>query len=232
MALSKIEKLEQRKDEKKKVILKTASAMFAEKGYHQTTVKDITDCAGISVGTFYLYFKNKEDLFEKLYDVIWQYLCDLSDYAHKKDCGLSSNRFARVITASLWGFQKFKDLTKIMLIEAVGLNPGFEKKYAEFMKQSVSDIENHLAAKKKQGLIKVSNIKVAATAYIGAMHTVITCWLRDDTKTDLCDSTYPLVIFLMQAISLEFDAAQIKQSIDDMLQELESDTELSDVFRN
>ena len=232
MANKRTEKTEFHKDERRKQILKTAASIFAQKGYHQTAVKDITDSAGISVGTFYLYFKNKEDLFEKLYDEIWRYLSNLSDYAHEKDNCASPNMFARVIASTLWGYQKFKDLTKILMIEAVGLNPSFEEKYAEIMRKSVSDIESNFEPKKERGLIYAPDIKVAATAYIGAINNVITCWLRDNTHTDLCDSSYPLVIFLMQAINLEFSALEIKQSIDEILEELESKPELLDVFNH
>ena len=140
--------------------------------------------------------------------------------------------FARVIASTLWGYQKFKDLTKILMIEAVGLNPRFEEKYAELMRKSVSDIESNFEPKKEQGLIYAPDIKVAATAYIGAIHNVITCWIRDNTNSDLCDSSFPLVTFLLQAIKLEFNAIEIKQSIDEILEELESKPELLDIFRS
>lgn len=45
------------------IIVDTAVQVFYEKGYHSTTIKDITDEAGIAAGTFYLYFKNKYILY-------------------------------------------------------------------------------------------------------------------------------------------------------------------------
>ena len=58
---------QKRKDLKKKHIIDIATKVFAN-GYHGTTVKNVVEEADISVGTFYFYFKNKEDLFETLYD--------------------------------------------------------------------------------------------------------------------------------------------------------------------
>lgn len=49
--------------EKAKDILEAAIPVFAEKGYHDTTVEDIAQKAGVAKGTVYLYFANKEDLF-------------------------------------------------------------------------------------------------------------------------------------------------------------------------
>jgi AcrR family transcriptional regulator len=232
MAYTKSQKIGLHKDERRKLILKTAAAIFAKKGYHQTVVKDITDSAEISVGTFYLYFKNKEDLFEKLYDETWRNLCNLNDYALKADNCTAAKKFSRAIASSIWGYQKFKDLTKIMMIEAVGLNPRFEEKYAHLMRQSVSDIANILEPLKERGLIAVSDIKVAATAYIGGIHNVITCWLRDGACSDLCESTLPLVVFLMQGLNMDFNVNELKQSIDEMNEELENNYDQLEIFKN
>jgi AcrR family transcriptional regulator len=47
-------------------LLDAAVPALAEKGYHATRVDDIVRLAGVSHGTFYLYFANKEDLFRTL----------------------------------------------------------------------------------------------------------------------------------------------------------------------
>jgi AcrR family transcriptional regulator len=47
-------------------LLDAAVPALAEKGYHGTRVDDIVRIAGVSHGTFYLYFANKEDLFRTL----------------------------------------------------------------------------------------------------------------------------------------------------------------------
>lgn len=48
-----------RSREKRAEILKAAAALFAERGYAGTTSDDIAAAAGVSVGTFYNYFRNK-----------------------------------------------------------------------------------------------------------------------------------------------------------------------------
>ena len=47
-------------------LLDAAVPALAEKGYHAARVDDIVRMAGVSHGTFYLYFANKEDLFRTL----------------------------------------------------------------------------------------------------------------------------------------------------------------------
>jgi AcrR family transcriptional regulator len=43
-------------------ILDAAAAVFAEKGFHRTSTKDIAGKAGIAEGTIYNYFDSKDDL--------------------------------------------------------------------------------------------------------------------------------------------------------------------------
>src|SRR3989304_6272457 len=47
---------------RKSTILYAAGRLFAEKGYHRTTTKDIAEAADVSEGTIYNYFVSKEDL--------------------------------------------------------------------------------------------------------------------------------------------------------------------------
>jgi AcrR family transcriptional regulator len=51
-------------------ILDTAHQVFKESGYYGASVSEITRRCGISMGNFYLYFKNKEQLFLELNDLI------------------------------------------------------------------------------------------------------------------------------------------------------------------
>lgn len=48
---------------RKQQITQAGIKVFSEKGYHRTRVQDIIEELDISTGTFYLYFKNKQDLF-------------------------------------------------------------------------------------------------------------------------------------------------------------------------
>jgi AcrR family transcriptional regulator len=47
-------------------LLDAGAAVFAEHGYHAARVDDIVKVADTSHGTFYLYFANKEELFQAL----------------------------------------------------------------------------------------------------------------------------------------------------------------------
>lgn len=50
------------KDEKKNQIIKAACELFAKNGYYNTTMPDIANALGMSVGNLYNYFESKEEL--------------------------------------------------------------------------------------------------------------------------------------------------------------------------
>lgn len=54
--------------EKRRQILDGARRVFMEMGFDAASMNDITRAAGVSKGTIYVYFANKEELFEALVD--------------------------------------------------------------------------------------------------------------------------------------------------------------------
>lgn len=59
-------KLETNKKVKKNALFQNAFELFTDKGFAKTTISDIVSRAGLAKGTFYLYFKDKYDLRDKL----------------------------------------------------------------------------------------------------------------------------------------------------------------------
>jgi AcrR family transcriptional regulator len=53
-------------NEKRKIIILAARQLFAEKGFDKTTVDEIMERANLSKGTFYTYFKSKEELIKEI----------------------------------------------------------------------------------------------------------------------------------------------------------------------
>lgn len=59
-------KIKENQQKKRQQLFETAFDLFTSKGIHETTIQDIAKAAGVAKGTFYLYFKDKYDLIEKL----------------------------------------------------------------------------------------------------------------------------------------------------------------------
>lgn len=68
-------KVEENKQQKQERLLDTAFQLFTTKGLTKTSISDIVNNAGVAKGTFYLYFKDKYDIANKLIARKARHLC-------------------------------------------------------------------------------------------------------------------------------------------------------------
>jgi len=61
-------------------ILKAAQDLFYKHGYRDTTIADIAAKAGVAVGTFYIYYRDKYTIYET---VLASYQEQIRDYIHE-----------------------------------------------------------------------------------------------------------------------------------------------------
>ncbi|WP_297809681.1 TetR/AcrR family transcriptional regulator [uncultured Finegoldia sp.] len=73
--------LDEKKKDNKLQIIQSAIKMFEKKGVEKTTIRDIMNNTGLGLGTFYSYFKDKEDLKEQ---IVLSKVVDLVLEAEKK----------------------------------------------------------------------------------------------------------------------------------------------------
>ena len=73
--------LDEKKKDNKLQIIQSAIKMFEKKGVEKTTIRDIMSNTDLGLGTFYSYFKDKEDLKEQ---IVLSKVVDLVLEAEKK----------------------------------------------------------------------------------------------------------------------------------------------------
>ena len=64
-----------RKRDKKEIFTRAATTLFSQKGYTETSIKEIGKEAGLTISLFYHYFKDKEEI---LYTIIERAIRDLT----------------------------------------------------------------------------------------------------------------------------------------------------------
>jgi AcrR family transcriptional regulator len=67
---------QERAREKKKSIIEAGFKLFSEKGFYKTNSKELAEQAGVSIGTFYAYFKDKKDLFLEVVNLHFEQVFD------------------------------------------------------------------------------------------------------------------------------------------------------------
>lgn len=102
-------------------LLEAARAVFAERGYQATSVAAITDAASTAHGTFYLYFRNKEDVFAQLMatamDELYSHtLTELDPETHLYDPGIARDRVAGFLEAAVAQGHIWRALLEAVLV--------------------------------------------------------------------------------------------------------------------
>jgi AcrR family transcriptional regulator len=111
---------ERRKEARPAELLAAALDLFVEKGYAGTRLEDVATQAGVSKGTLYLYFQNKEELFKAV--VRENIVTPLSEAAEQvQQFSGPSAVLLRNLIATWWrdfGSTQAGALTKLLMAES------------------------------------------------------------------------------------------------------------------
>lgn len=116
---------ERRKDDRPGEILDAALAVFTEKGFSNARLDDIAARAGVSKGTLYLYFSDKEEIFRRVIEhAIIPNVESIAGISDDQEC-TTEDLLRRVITAAahLLGSTPMGAIPKLIIAEA-GNFPG------------------------------------------------------------------------------------------------------------
>jgi len=146
---------------RKSTILYAAGRLFAEKGYHRTTTKDIAEAADVSEGTIYNYFINKDDL-------LFGIMTELTEGGKLGEQLQSSylegpREFLLTILQQRYEFlQKNGDMLQAVLSEIL-VNPELRRRYyEELIIPSQELLEHHLRERIERGQIRLIDPSIAA----------------------------------------------------------------------
>jgi TetR/AcrR family transcriptional regulator len=130
-----------RKESRPGELLAAALDSFVEFGFAATRLEDVAAKAGVSKGTLYLYFKNKEELFKAvLKESILPLIEEFADEA--KTSTLKNDDLIRYFFSQWWvrfGSTKLSGICKLMTAEA-----GNFPELAMFFQQEVIERNNQL----------------------------------------------------------------------------------------
>ena len=146
-------------------LLDAARQVFAARGYQGTTVGAITQAANTAHGTFYLYFRNKEDAFRRVMQGITDELYDESRARWEPGDTRASVRAA--LGGFLDVFVRHRGLWRCLL-EGSFTNPGIEQTWLEIRGAFVDRTARHLRNLREEGQIRELDPEIAANA-LGAM---------------------------------------------------------------
>jgi AcrR family transcriptional regulator len=176
-------KLTSRGQERRQQILDEAARLFAERGYHPTSVAEIVESLGVGKGVFYWYFESKDDLFLEILASSSQSLRRRQQAA----IGDEPDPLRRIelgIRASLHWFRENRHLFNLSQFAAT------EARFAAVLRQNdavaIDDVTRHIKDAMADGRIPDQDPTMLAHALVGATrHLARTYLYHSDESVDV-----------------------------------------------
>ena len=148
-------------------ILDAATKVFAEKGYHPTTIKDIATEAGIADGTIYNYFKNKTALMLGIFDRLNESDQRVEDFSKFTEVDFRSSMKAylrhRLTVLQAGNFEVFR-----VVLSEIMVNKELRELYCQqILEPTFSMAEAYFQQRTAQHIFKPINISLAMRAISG-----------------------------------------------------------------
>lgn len=199
MAYRSSEKTRQKKDAKRTAMMQAAVRVFAEKGYHAATVRDIVAAADVAIGTFYFYFPDKETLFVHLFEETSDFLLQSIQQAIN-----SRSTWPQQAQAGLQAYVNIAlyepAIVQLLLISGVGAVPTLATKHLAFRQRLIKTWQRPLDAALAQNKIGIRHTRRTAEALAGAFDEVILNLLNaPDPETEAANVVSDMTSFALRA---------------------------------
>ena len=162
------------KAERRQQILLQARDVFAKRGYHAAKIDDIVAAAGIARGTFYLYFEDKRAIFEEIVDRTIARLGLAILRVDPQDKGRSvADQIRENIRRLVAMLLEDRATTKILLSDALGVDPTFDRKLLSFYDELANLLETSLREGQALGVVKPGDARLLGYLTLGAMKELL-----------------------------------------------------------
>lgn len=161
MKAENISRTDRRKAWIREQIINGALEAFSEMGYMKTTVNDITSRADVGHGTFYHYFKNKQDLLSKLVDDLAE---KVDDYVQPKNMQLTVYERMKYEAQRILEYYVNNSSILLALKEALMVDRQFEEQWLKISDSLFKRIERDIKGSIQKGYCHDINVDVTIRA--------------------------------------------------------------------
>ena len=149
-------------------ILDAAARLFAERGFHRTTTRDIAEAADVAEGTLYNYFANKDDLLMGIMRRLTESIGS-STYESGK-IPINAREFFLSLMQMRKGFQRENTIMMQALLSEILANTELrERYYHQLLEPMIRSLEKSLELHRQIGQVKCAYIPEAARVLTGMM---------------------------------------------------------------
>jgi len=163
--------------EREREILTKAKSLFSLRGFHSLTVSDIVDSLGIARGTFYLYFKSKDEVYKRVLEEVVKELSRCFKLVPKEK---PLEQLRENLLQVLKLVERDPEVARLILYHPYRLNRGFDQILEDFFSELLSMVESSLLRGMEMGLVRECNVRLASRAVLGAFLEVIRGFLEGE----------------------------------------------------
>ena len=183
-------------------ILDAAIKVFAEQGFHQSTVSQIAKEAGVADGTIYLYFKNKDDILVQFYEFkTKQVFKRFREAVDQSETAIDKLR--NLIRVHLEEFQKDRNMAIVYQVETRQQRRMAGQPIKEMSKMYRDIITELVELGQEEGTMR-RNLYLGMVKRLinGAVDEVINAWIHTGRSYDLVSMADPLVELFIHGIGI------------------------------
>ncbi len=189
------------KQDKRARILEAAVKVFADRGFHVSTVAEIARAAGVADGTIYLYFKSKDDLLLRLFDEKMAELVEGARQALAEE-ETAPKKLERFIQLHLSLVEKNPELASVLIVElrqsAQFLKAADRAKLAAYL-DLVAEVVK--AGQDKGELLESISPATVKRAIFGALDELALAWLLSGRRTSLKKTAAEVAEWFVRGLS-------------------------------
>lgn len=208
-----MEKIDSRKNIKRNQLLQAAAKVISAKGYNDSSIKDITEEAKVSVGSFYSYFSNKEEVLFALYDEIANMHFQMAKIVGSNCEVIGAKRLACIISSLVYVQAKNPELILILLLKTISINERFENKHKEIINTVKNVVKPIFEEMKKNNLIEIIDVEIAAISFIYDINGVMLSYIMNENKKNIVDVAFNIAFYNLNALKMKFDIDEIQTYI-------------------
>lgn len=161
-----------------------ATRLFVEKGYGSTRIRDITERSGVSVGSFYLHFRDKREIFmEVVDDLVQEITTAVKSATEDEDPEALIGKAKKLARFYMENYTRYSGLLNQLRGMMTEKDPSAEEKYRELHSRLAEPLALELEKAMDKSLIRRTDPVLLAKGVMGMVEFLAFYLSFDKSKT-------------------------------------------------
>jgi TetR/AcrR family fatty acid metabolism transcriptional regulator len=155
------------REERRAQLLRVALDLFAEHGYHATSIGQIIERADVARGTFYQYFRGKQEIFDQLLNQLFDQVTAKVEPIRITNAAEIAAAVRANVEALCRTLDENLPMARVLLEQAVGLNEAGREQMRAFYGRVLDRIERALVVGQQLGIVRSGDPSLIAICLLG-----------------------------------------------------------------